>query len=351
MIRQKLQSVDPFLPQLAGGVLFACLCAFTNAQPQSPLPPDPVAGIPAFARPTSRLSFYEVDTLTSGPSRAMPFGRFLPETMQERRLEMMLDGPDSGIRLDQASFLIASDLPAFRGMSQEQFDRMLDGATSKVAKSIHAIAEDPKYSNRRPSPKNRVFDFCQSIIDLGTDYRDEFKSTELSLAQSRALYGDERNIFLPGLLSTGRGCCVSMPMLYLCIGRNLGYPVHLVSIGKHSFVRWEEPGLRLNIETTIVAHPAITDSEANFLEMEGIARKDVKSGELRNLTNREIVGALFHARAGCFIAHGPQHYDAAYRDLRIAAHLAPENYLVQKSLEHVRQKLAAVYAQQEGQGE
>ena len=42
-----------------------------------------------------------------------------------------------------------------------------------------------------------------------------------------------------------------MPVLYVAIGRRLGYPLYLVQAREHFFVRWEEPGgERFNIEAT-----------------------------------------------------------------------------------------------------
>ena len=42
-----------------------------------------------------------------------------------------------------------------------------------------------------------------------------------------------------------------MPILYIAIGRRLGYPLKLVHAHGHDFVRWDEPGgERFNIDAT-----------------------------------------------------------------------------------------------------
>ena len=62
---------------------------------------------------------------------------------------------------------------------------------------------------------------------------------------------DPRTLFIHGLLDGQGGTCVTMPVLYVAIGRRLGYPLHLVHAREHFFVRWEEPrGERFNIEAT-----------------------------------------------------------------------------------------------------
>ncbi len=57
--------------------------------------------------------------------------------------------------------------------------------------------------------------------------------------------------FLHGLLRGAReGTCASMPVLYVAVGRRLGYPLKLVTAKGHLFARWEASGERWNLEAT-----------------------------------------------------------------------------------------------------
>ena len=97
-----------------------------------------------------------------------------------------------------------------------------------------------------------------------------------------------------------------------------------------------------NIETTIVSKSAITDKEDIFLETEGLALAEIAGTDwLRNLTNREIIGCLYHARGGCYYVKGPEFFDRAYRDCRRAAALAPENRFVKAQLALLENTIAA----------
>jgi regulator of sirC expression with transglutaminase-like and TPR domain len=60
------------------------------------------------------------------------------------------------------------------------------------------------------------------------------------------------DLFLSGLLRGTGGTCISMPVLYVAIGRRLGCPLKLVEGPEHLFLRWEdqETGERFNIEGT-----------------------------------------------------------------------------------------------------
>ena len=169
-----------------------------------------------------------------------PLGCFAAVSEADCEIEAMLSGPDEEVDLALASFLIASELPRFRNISRDQFHFAMERAASQVAEVIRCAASDPRIAARRPNPVIKVFEFCDAVRTLGMDYNDAFKFSENTPQQVAALYRDERNIFLPALLATRKGSCVSIPMLYLCIGRKLGYPVYMVNIGKHSFIRWQD---------------------------------------------------------------------------------------------------------------
>src|SRR5260370_30438785 len=48
--------------------------------------------------------------------------------------------------------------------------------------------------------------------------------------------------FIHGALLGDGGTCASLPVVYVAVGRRLGYPLRLVSAKQHFFVRWEGPG-------------------------------------------------------------------------------------------------------------
>ena len=139
------------------------------------------------------------------------------------------------------------------------------------------------------------------------------------------MYADADNIFLAGLLRTWRGSCVSMPLIYLVIGQRLDMPVHLVNLGKHYFIRWEEPGYRMNIETTIVKKIARTPDDSVYMEAEGKTRDQLRGSDLRNLTNREVIGQLFFARSGHWMMMDGKFENQRCFDLSRAHRLSPDD--------------------------
>lgn len=253
------------------------------------------------------------------------FGQFPPYTDAERELEKLLRGKNEDIDLALANWLIASDLPQFRDMSREEYFRLLDAMTDQVRQAMTVMQMTGSHGANPNDPDTRCYMFCSAIVGLQFAYREEFRSENITRAQEKALHGDANNTFLPGLLRTRRGSCVSMPLVYLVIGRRLGLPVHLVTVGKHYFIRWEEPGYRMNIEPTIVQKVCMTPDESVYLDTEGLTRDQIRGSDLQNLTNREVVGQLFFTRSCYWDTKGPKAENQRCLDLSRARYLSSDD--------------------------
>jgi hypothetical protein len=276
----------------------------------------------AFGNTTSFLEQVGDDTEFS---RKTDFGWFLPRTQGERDLERVLRGKDEDIDLALANWLIAADIPQFRNLTREAYFKQLDAMTEQVRQDT-AIMQKSGWHGANPNdPDTRCCRFCSAIIRLHFAYAEEFRRETLTPGQTRELYADANDVFLAGLLRTRRGSCVSMPLIYLVVGQRLGFPVHLVAIGKHYFIRWEESDYHMNIEPTIVQKIAMTPDDSVYLDTEGMTHDQVRGSDLRNLTNREIVGQLFFTRYGYWHSKGAEYEAQACLDLSRAHHLAPDD--------------------------
>lgn len=110
---------------------------------------------------------------------------------------------------------------------------------------------------------------------------------------------DPRNHFLHGILSGHGGTCVTMPLLYVAIGRRLGYPLHLVRAKEHVFVRWEGHGDRFNVDAT---SPGFTPRDDDYYLRwpKPLSTANLDSGcYLHNLSRREEVALFLHERGCC----------------------------------------------------
>lgn len=216
------------------------------------------------------------------------FGQFPPYTDAERELEKMLRGKDTDIDLALANWLIVADIPEFHDLTRKAYFAQLDAMTEQVRQNM-AKMRAKGYGGTDPNdPQTRCRRFCSAIIGLRFAYAEEFREENITRQQMFALYTNPNNVFLAGLMRTKRGSCVSMPMIYLVIGKPLGMPVNLVTLGKHFFIRWDEPRFRMNIETTSAEKIAWTPDESVYLDTEGITRDQLKGNELRNSFMREV---------------------------------------------------------------
>ena len=269
------------------------------------------------------------------PPDKIGLSQFLPDTDAERELEKMLRGKDEDIDLALANWLIAADIPEFHDLTRQAYFAQLEAMTEQVRGDM-ARMQASGYGGTDPDdPKTRCQRFCSAIIGLQFAYAEEFREENLMPAQMKALYADPDYISLAGLLRTRRGSCVSMPLIYLVIGQRLGMPVHLVVIGKHFFVRWEEPRFRVNIETTSVNKIAWTPDDSVYLDIEGMARDRLKGSDLRNLNNREVVGELFFTRMSYWHTKGGKCEAQSLRDLACARHLAPDDPIIERTYQAV----------------
>jgi Transglutaminase-like superfamily len=87
--------------------------------------------------------------------------------------------------------------------------------------------------------------------DFKAKYNPKLITDPSKRTENEVFYKDASNVFLQGLLTGDKmGTCASMPVLYVAIGRRLGYPVYLVSTKGHLFCRWEDDKERMNFEGT-----------------------------------------------------------------------------------------------------
>jgi regulator of sirC expression with transglutaminase-like and TPR domain len=62
-------------------------------------------------------------------------------------------------------------------------------------------------------------------------------------------FTNSKDLFIHGMIDDQNGgTCASMPVLYVAVGRRLGYPLFLSHTKGHLFVRWEDAKERFNID-------------------------------------------------------------------------------------------------------
>ena len=97
-------------------------------------------------------------------------------------------------------------------------------------------------------------------------------------------------LFLHGLLSTHKGYCMNLSLLYLILGQKLGIPLYGVALPNHFFVRYEQEAVQINIETT---ERGVSYPDDFYLQRFGALAKAKNPYFMKNLDNRQTLGAYF----------------------------------------------------------
>jgi hypothetical protein len=97
-----------------------------------------------------------------------------------------------------------------------------------------------------------------------------------------------------------------MPVLYLAIGRRLGYPLKLVTTKAHLFLRWEDARERFNLEATGKGMNRYDDE--NFRQWPfPVTEAEIRTeGYLKSLSAAEELAVFLSSRGNCLKEAGRQ---------------------------------------------
>jgi len=141
----------------------------------------------------------------------------------------------------------AAGLPATERIDIGLCFRRLDAATRVVAQYTQHYLPDFRKCPQDYENSEAYYRALALITvlqrDLGIRYNAEKTSEHAKF--------DAEDTFIHGALTGKGGTCASLPVLYVAVGRRLGYPMKLVQAPGHLLCRWDEPsGERFNIEAT-----------------------------------------------------------------------------------------------------
>lgn len=225
--------------------------------------------------------------------------------------------PDDLAQVDIAvmNLLCAKDLPGSESLDIDAITKKLDEWAARVK------AETDKYYPRflrNPAENNnseadfRMLTLVSVLqLDLGVHYN--------MSRVSEPDFKNSKDLFIHGMVgSDNGGTCVSMPVLYIAVGRRLSYPLKLVLTREHTFVRWEGNGERLNIEGSSTGMNTYQDEHYRSWP-HPVKDEWVQSGEfLKSLTPQEELADFLASRGHCLndlgrLDQARQCYEAAAR--------------------------------------
>ncbi|HEY5915664.1 MAG TPA: transglutaminase family protein [Verrucomicrobiae bacterium] len=167
--------------------------------------------------------------------------------------------------------------------------------------------------------------------DYGVHYDPQRRAGPAASRIDDGFFNDPASVFVHGLLGPERkGTCSSLPVLYVALGRHLGYPLKLVTTKGHLFVRWEGAGERFNIEATGHGLNRFDDEYYRHWPFDLSPGEEEAEGYLKSLTPAEELAVFLSIRGMCLRDQG--RLPEAAESFAAAARLAPACHGYRKML-------------------
>lgn len=258
-------------------------------------------------------------------------GVSMPEDTASRTppFQELVGNPDQIARLSivELNLMCAEGL---RGEEQQDHDRSRARLTAMVARvrseterHLHRFRNDPASYEHSEGFFRMLMMAVVLVEDFGVRYDPERRIDPAVVRMGDGFFADANEVFVSGLLrEQPSGTCSSLPVLYVAIGRELGYPLKLVTTKGHLFVRWEGSGDRFNVETTGQGLNRLDDEYFQRWPFPLTAGEIEKEDYLTSLTPAGELAVFLSIRAMCLLEAGQ--VDQARKCFDAAAKLNPK---------------------------
>ena len=207
------------------------------------------------------------------------------------------------IDIAEMNLLCAQELPGSEKLNVADSLVLLDGWAKRIAETTkvneHWFQERPAYYDN----SHAVYKMVQLVLTLQHDLHVRYNPKFMELPGQRkepdsVFLATSKNVFLNGLLDYDRmGTCASLPVLYVSIGRRLGYPLYLALAKGHVFVIWDDGKERLNFEGS--ASGMNVETDAHFMQWpEPISQEELNEDEFLHPFNGAEMLSLFLQNRG-----------------------------------------------------
>ena len=219
---------------------------------------------------------------------------------------------ETGYDIAEINLLTAKGLPGAENLDVDQSLKTLDlwaaWVRHETDRHLYKFREAPEEYNSSEAYFRVLMMICTLQEDFHVCYnRDpKMRSGPVEVAPSDlTFFGNPKDLFVNGLTGGAHeGTCASLPVLYVAIGRRLGYPLKLVECKGHLFARWEDDKERFNIEGTNRGLNCYPDQE--YLEWPyPISKEELATGMyMKSLSPKRELAAFLELRALCLKQNG-----------------------------------------------
>ena len=209
------------------------------------------------------------------------------------------------IPITRLNLLCAEGLPSAGQLEIEEFQTVIQSwarhVRSETDRHLYRFQRNPQEFENSAGFFRMVMLAVVLAEDYGIRYNEQRKLDLSNPHPGDGFFAKPKDVFLHGLLGPDRqGTCSSLPVLYVAIGRELGYPLRLVTTKAHLFVRWEGNGERFNIEAAGNGVNRFPDDYYRHWPMEVSAEEAAAEGYLKSLTPPEELAVFLAIRGMCW---------------------------------------------------
>lgn len=212
------------------------------------------------------------------------------------------------------------DVPA----ALQTLDQYAARAESETARHLHRYRDNPAEYENSEAYFRLIMLSTVLQQDYGVRYNPARAPTREYIEPNSIFYANSGDVFIHGLTSPPvMGTCSSMPVLFVAVGRRLGYPVSLVSTRCHLFIRWQDSRNYFNVDATSVGLTRYDDDYYKSWPFK-VSDEEIRlDGYLKSMTPREELACFMSIRASCLLSMGdyPDTLAAHAEAVRLAPHI------------------------------
>lgn len=211
----------------------------------------------------------------------------------------------------------ANGLPGAESINEEQMLSWMDRAAKQVqfetARHWYRFTESPETYNT-----SAAYFCCYFLLqvlqeEFGVHYNPA-RVTDPKFQDPKCFdpdFRDSRDLFIHGMIDGPGGTCASMPVLYVAVGRRLGYPLKLVESRGHLFVRWDDPDgkcfgfpERFNVEGAGEGIASYDDEHYKNWPEPWTEVDEAEGWYLKSMTPQEELASFLSTRGDCLTDNG-----------------------------------------------
>jgi hypothetical protein len=206
------------------------------------------------------------------------------------------------LHIAETNLTCALGLPGIGQFEVRDLLLTLDAWASAIESYSRKSTAEAKKASSTPDVAETSFlamvTFLKHPRDLGITYERS--------AVGHFNFKDARADFLYGPLVMRRGTCASLPVLFVAIGRRLGWPMHLAVAKRHVLCQWVfDDGTHVNLEGSCPGGGELYPDERYHRWPAPLTQEDLASGRyLRPLSRAEEFALFLEIRGHCLADNG-----------------------------------------------